>query len=118
MTNQHLMERTPVEALRMDRGALRAEFDAIIAANFPDAAGQLRRLPPRRAAAVTAAVAPLDADGAPPPPEPTPEGGPARDIRARQRGPPFRTPPDDGFPTATAPTAPALHRQEVITRTT
>ncbi|GAA1305976.1 hypothetical protein [Pseudonocardia xinjiangensis] len=97
MTNQHLMERTPVEALRMDRGALRAEFDAIIAANFPDAAGQLR---------------------GPPPPEPTPEGGPARDIRARQRGPPFRTPPDDGFPTATAPTAPALHRQEVITRTT
>jgi hypothetical protein len=90
MTNQHLMERAPVEALRMDRGALRAEFDAIIAANFPDAAGRLQRRPPCGAAAVRMAIAPPGPDGSPPPDDPATGGVPAQDIRARQRGPPLR----------------------------
>jgi hypothetical protein len=90
MTNQHLMEQAPVEALRMDRGALRAEFDAIIAANFPDAAGRLQRRPPRGAAADRIAAAPPGPDGPPPPDAPATEGAPAQDIRARQRGPPPR----------------------------
>ena len=88
MTSQHLMERTPVEALRADRALLRAEFDAIIAANFPDAAGRPRRLPPRPAGAVAAGVAPWHPDGLRSPATPTPADTPPGQVAARERGPP------------------------------
>ena len=38
-----------------DRELLRAEFDAIIAANFPDNAGLRQRIPPRPTAAIPTA---------------------------------------------------------------
>jgi hypothetical protein len=77
------------EVVCADRELLRAEFDAIIAANFPVGAGHRGRLPARRATAVTVG-------------HPLPPGRPrsatrarswARDdgagrIRARQRAPP------------------------------
>ena len=88
MTSQHLMERTRVEALRADRALLRAEFVAIIAANFPDAAGRRRRLPPRRAGAVAVGVAPWRPDGPRSPAAPTPADTPPGQVAARERGPP------------------------------
>jgi hypothetical protein len=82
-----------VDLICADHELLRAEFDAIIAANLPDTAGNEQRLAP--AHTVTTATAPLP-----------PHRGralaaahPRRDsrdrpqnLRARQRGPPVRAP--------------------------
>jgi len=88
MTSQHLMERTPVEALRADRGLLRAEFDALIAANFPDAVERPQRLPPRRAGAVAVEMAPWRPEDPTSHAAPTPAGTPSGHVIARERGPP------------------------------
>jgi hypothetical protein len=72
-----------------DHELLRAEFDAIIAANFPDAAdGTQRRCPTRPVVPGTGRGAPRDA------PTPSAHGAQrggtagAQHPRARQRGPP------------------------------
>jgi hypothetical protein len=81
-----------VDLICADHELLRAEFDAIIAANLPDAAGAEQRLAP--AHTVTTATAPLP----PHRPRALAPAHPRRDscnrpqsLRARQRGPPVPT---------------------------
>jgi len=75
-----------------DRELLRAEFDAIIAANFPDTAGRRQRIPPRPTAAVPTAFTrwPPNPSGAPDIPS-WGDAGTVGRICARQRGPPSVT---------------------------
>jgi len=82
-----------VELVCGDAGLLRAEFDAIIAANFPGGAGQRHRRPPlRRARLLTERSRPRTPAG---PATAGARSGPARvsaGLRARARE---RSPPED-----------------------
>jgi hypothetical protein len=82
---------TFVDLICADHELLRAEFDAIIAANLPDTVGDEQRLapahtvataplPPRRGRALAAAHPRQDSRDRP------------QNLRARQRGPPVRAP--------------------------
>lgn len=78
-----------------DHELLRAEFDAIISANFPtDAAHPQRRDPAAPPAIATDRAVPR-AGATPSPPAPGPVGGTGAPPRrwARQRGPPLPTTP-------------------------
>ena len=85
-----------VDLICADHELLRAEFDAIIAANHPDTAGDEDRLVPADTTATATATAPR-------PPRrcrtrsvarPWPDScACAQNLRARQRGPPARAPP-------------------------
>lgn len=82
-----------------DADLVRIEFDAIVAANFPDrATGRPDRRDPAAPVLVGTVRGPHRDDGPRPPRPPVPRATTGVPLRrqARQRGPPRGTPPDPG----------------------